>query len=144
MRYVTTSQHIVRTIFATINLSSLVLTPSLIKLPLEYMSRDMTWVKIMGRQMTSSSIKWCRQPVMITKPFTLYVVIYMCLYSWRISTKHWTLPVNYLWCQHVLRLGSITNSCRIHCPYIILRTVRRCLNHGSLLLLLLTMLWTLQ
>ena len=40
----------------------------------------------------------------------------------------------------ILRLRSMTNSCHIYCSYIILRTVRRCLNHGTMLLLLLTML----
>ena len=27
------------------------------------------------------------------------------LYSWYISTNNWTLPVNYVWCQQVPRLG---------------------------------------
>jgi hypothetical protein len=87
--YVTTCQPTFRSISATINLSSLVL----MTLPWDYISRDITWLTVMRRRTSSSSIKWCRQPDRITKPVT---IAQMSLYYWYISTKHWTIPVNYL------------------------------------------------
>ena len=86
---------------------------------------------IVGNQVTSAASQ-CYKTIHIVCDNTDVFVPLVHFYKTLNTTSE-------LRCQHVLRLGSMTKSCRIYCSYIILRTARRCLNDGTMLLLLLTM-----